>query len=75
MKTRYRRIAILAGIIATTIWWHSRPPEPTILAFRLGQTFEQVVRDSAGPALERSNRPADDQAETSSARSGSRNRP
>lgn len=55
-----RRIAILAGLIAAAIWWHSRPPEPTILSFRLGQTFEQVVRNSTFPALEHANRPADD---------------
>jgi hypothetical protein len=60
MKARYRRIAILAALIASTIWWHSRTPEPTILAFRLGQTFEQVVNDSTYPALKRSNKPRDD---------------
>lgn len=60
MKRRYRSIAVLAGLAAATISWHSRPPEPTVLAFRLGQTFEQVVRDSSYPALERSNRPAED---------------
>jgi hypothetical protein len=60
VKRRYRRIAILAGLIAAAIWWHSRTPEPTVLSFRLGQTFEQVVRDSTFPALEHSNRPADD---------------
>jgi len=60
MKARYRRIAILAGLIAAAIWWHSRTPEPTVLAFRLGQTFEQVVNDSTYPALKRSNKPRDD---------------
>jgi len=59
MKRRYRVAAILA-VLTTAIWWHSRQPEPTVLAFRLGQTFEQVVRDSSYPALEHSNRPADD---------------
>lgn len=60
MKARYRRLAILAGLIAAAIWWHSRTPEPTVLAFRLGQTFEQVVNDSTYPALKRSNKPRDD---------------
>jgi hypothetical protein len=60
MKTRLRRIAILAGLIAAAAWWHLRTPEPTVLAFRLGKTFEQVVRNSSYPALERSNRPRDD---------------
>jgi hypothetical protein len=59
MKRRYRAAAILA-VLTGTIWWHSRPPAPTVLAFRLGQTFEQVVRDSTYPALQRSNRPAED---------------
>ena len=60
MKRWYHRIAILAALIASTTWWHSRTPEPTVLAFRLGQTFEQVVNDSTYPVLERSNHPADD---------------
>jgi len=60
MKRRYCSIALLAGLAVVTVWWNSRPPEPTVLAFRLGQTFEQVVRNSSYPALERSNRPADD---------------
>jgi hypothetical protein len=60
MKRRYRVAAILAALTAAAIWWNSRPPEPTILAFRLGQTFEQVVRDSSYAALARSNRPAVD---------------
>ena len=49
MKRRYRHIAMLAGFVSLAFWWHSRPPEPTILAFRLGQTFEQVVKDSSYP--------------------------
>ena len=60
MKRRYGRIIILAGFLAAVIWGLSGTPEPTILAFRLGQTFEQVIRDSSYPALARSNRPADD---------------
>ena len=60
MKSRYGHIIILAGFLAAVIWGLSRTPEPTILAFRLGQTFEQVIRDSSYPALARSNRPADD---------------
>lgn len=63
MKRRYRVAAILAGVAAVTIWWYPRTPEPTVLAFRLGQTFEQVVRNSTYPALERSNRPAEDQGD------------
>jgi hypothetical protein len=60
VKRRSRRIAILLGLIAATIWWHSRSPEATVLSFRLGQTFEQVVSDSTYPVLKHANRPADD---------------
>lgn len=60
MKRWYRLAAIVAGLGAATIWWHARTPEPTVLAFRLGQTFEQVVNDSTYSVLERSNRPTDD---------------
>ena len=57
---QYHRIAGLACLIPAAIWWHSRATEPTVLSFRLGQTFEQVVKDSTYPALNRSNRPRDD---------------
>ena len=61
MKGRRRLLALLTGLAAIAFWWHSRTPEPTILAFRLGQTFEQVVKDSTYPVLERSIRPADNE--------------
>lgn len=60
MKRRYRLVAILAGLIPAVIWWHARTSEPTVLSFRLGQTFEQVVMDSTYPVLKHANRPADD---------------
>lgn len=60
MKTRHLRLVILVSAIAIGFWCYKRTSEPTVLAFRLGQTFEQVVRDSSYPALERSNRPAED---------------
>jgi hypothetical protein len=63
LKRRYRCIVILAGFTAAAFWWHSRLPEPTVLAFRLGQTFEQVARDSTYPVVQHSNRPADDPGE------------
>jgi hypothetical protein len=60
MKRRYRHITILTVLVAAAAyWWYARPTEPTILAFRLGQTFEQVVNDSTYQALKRSNHPAD----------------
>ena len=53
-------LAVGSMAIVAIVWWHSRPPELTVLAFRLGQTFEQVAKDSSYPVMERSNRPADD---------------
>jgi len=63
MRRRYHGFAILAILATVAFWWHSRPPEPTVLAFRLGQTFEQVARASTYPVMQRSNRPADDPGE------------
>lgn len=63
MNTRHRRLVVLASLIFAAVWWHSRTPKPTVLAFRLGQTFEQVARDSTYPVMKRSNRPADDPGE------------
>jgi len=60
MKTYHRFFLASAVAVTISFWWHSRTPEPTVLAFRLGQTFEQVVRDSSYPAMKRSNRPAED---------------
>ena len=45
MNTRHSRLVVLASLIFAAVWWHSRTPKPTVLAFRLGQTFEQVARD------------------------------
>ena len=58
MTRRYLSIALLAALVVAA-WWQSRSPEPTVLAFRLGQTFEQVVKDSTYPVMEHSVRPAD----------------
>ncbi|MGX4643816.1 hypothetical protein [Massilia sp. SYSU DXS3249] len=63
MNRRYRIGVVLAGLILAAAWWHLRTPEPTVLAFRLGQTFEQVARDSTYPVMQRSNRPVDDPGE------------
>ena len=61
MKASPRILVLLTGLALVAVWWQSRAPEPTILAFRLGQTFEQVVKDSTYPVLERSIRPADNE--------------
>lgn len=60
MKRWHRMTALVAGLMVVILWSQSRAPVPTILAFRLGQTFEEVARNSSYPVMERSNRPADD---------------
>ena len=63
MKRRHKIMVVLTGLGIAAIWWQLRVPEPTVLAFRLGQTFEQVARDSSYPVMERSNHPVDDPGE------------
>lgn len=60
MKPGYRRRLVLAGLVGAGLWWYYRTPEPTLLSFRIGQTFEEVVESSTYPVMERSNLPADD---------------
>jgi hypothetical protein len=62
MKGRYRFLAISAGLILAAAWWGSRTPEPTLLSFRPGQSFEGVVKDSTFPVMTSSNLPADSQS-------------
>lgn len=59
MRPRYRPFVLFAGVIAVGVWWHYRTPEPTVLAFRIGQPFEEVVKDSTYPVKQHSNLPAD----------------
>ena len=60
MNWIYRRQSIVAGLIVIGFWWYNYIPEPTVLSFRIGQTFEEVAAMSTYPVMERSNRPADD---------------
>ncbi|MEN3278840.1 MAG: hypothetical protein V7631_4630 [Massilia sp.] len=64
MTSRYRRRFVLAGLVSVGLWWHFRMPEPTVLSFRVGQTFEEVVENSSYPVMERSNLPAEDDTQS-----------
>jgi hypothetical protein len=65
VKAWYRRLAVLATVIGVAVWWrYYRTTEPTILSFRIGQTFEEVAKNSTYPVMERSNLPADDPGDT-----------
>lgn len=56
---RSHRYVIVIGLLAIGIIWHNRIPEPTVLSFHVGQTFEEVARNSSYPVMERSNLPSD----------------
>jgi hypothetical protein len=60
MKRRYLLGALLAGLAIVAAWRQSRDPVPTDLMFKLGQTFDEVVRSSSYPAMEHANHPFDD---------------
>lgn len=57
MKVRAVRLLIVAAVVAAVVWRHYRVPEPTVLSFRIGQTFEEVAKASTYPVMERSNIP------------------
>jgi hypothetical protein len=63
MKVRYCLLVALAGVVAGGLWWHYRTLKPTVLSFGLGDTFEEVAKNSSYPVIEQSNRPADDPGE------------
>jgi hypothetical protein len=60
VKVRYRHLVVLAGIIPVGAWLHYRNPEPTVLAFRIGQPFEEVVKHSSFPVMQHSITPEED---------------
>jgi hypothetical protein len=59
MKGRYRLVALVAGLALAALWGNSGKPEPTLLSFRPGQSFEGVVKDSTYPVISRSNLPSE----------------
>lgn len=61
MKAWLRPLVVLTAFIGVGVWWrYYRTPEPTVLSFRIAQTFEEVVKNSTYPVMERSNLPAED---------------
>lgn len=57
MKPRSLLLAIVLPILGIAVWRHYQVPTPAILSFRIGQTFEEVVKESTFPVLENSNAP------------------
>jgi hypothetical protein len=55
-------IAGTVTAIGIGVWRHPAAPAaaPTILSFRVGQSFQEVVKASTYPVLQRSNNPSDD---------------
>ena len=57
-----RGLAVLAtgiSVLCLGAWWYNRPPAPTYLVAKPGQTFEEVVKNSTFPVWEKSNRPSE----------------
>lgn len=59
MKSRHRLLVVSAALVLSVSWSRSRPPAPTILSFRPGQAFEEVVKHSTYPVLTKSNLPSE----------------
>jgi hypothetical protein len=59
-------LAVVAALLGIGVWQYSPAPAvaPTILSFRVGQSFEEVVKASTYPVLEHSNNPSDEPSRT-----------
>jgi hypothetical protein len=60
MKPVHRHCLLLAAMAVLSVGCFYWPVEPTILSFRIGQTFEEVAKGSTFPVLKNSNLPSDD---------------
>jgi hypothetical protein len=60
VKKRYVLSVALTVLVGAGLWRYYRTPEPTILVFRVGQPFEDVVRNSTFPVMLHSITPAED---------------
>jgi hypothetical protein len=57
-----RGLVVLAtgiAVLCLGVRWYARPPAPTYLVAKPGQTFEEVVKNSTFPVWEKSNRPSE----------------
>lgn len=54
MRPSTIRRAALATVVVAIAWWLMHSPQPTVLSFRVTQTFEEVVRNSTYPVIENS---------------------
>jgi hypothetical protein len=56
-------LAIAVPVLGIVVWRQSRSPAPaapTVLSFRVGQPFEEIVKNSTYPVMQRSNPPSED---------------
>jgi hypothetical protein len=56
-------LAVFVPVLGIVVWWRSgfpAPAAPTVLSFRVGQSFEEVISASTYPVMKRSNLPIDD---------------
>jgi hypothetical protein len=55
-------LAVVAAVLGIGVWQHSPAPAatPVILAFRVGQSFAEVVKASTYAVMEHSNKPSDE---------------
>lgn len=62
---KLRSLPLALGVAVTILgigFWQHQPASatpPTVLSFRVGQSFEEVVKRSTYPVLEHSNKPSD----------------
>lgn len=59
MKAQHRFSVIFLGFVVFAAWWYLRAPRPAQLVFGLGDTFEDVVKNSTYPVLAHANPPAE----------------
>lgn len=61
MKRHVLALAVAATVLGIGAWLRKPAPaaQPTILSFKVGQSFEEVVKASTYPVIEHSNKPSD----------------